>query len=396
MGKIKILYVHQISSIGGASFCLLSILKSLNRDEYEPVVLLKCNGPLVDELKKLEVQVYFLPELCAIPYNKSLFEIKTIIGYWNVLKGCKKFGQFLSYNQFDIVYLNNMMLYPYLKKIKASKSILHVREHWPLNEHVKQLTKAREVIGRYATRLIAINHYSAYMFDNCADKTDIVYDWIDFSDRYKPYPLDDIFGESMNGKKVYLFTGGTNWTKGPATVIETFTSCIKDENARLLILGVKPRKKETGIKTRIKQLLHLLGRKDPQAELQAMIAKDNRIKCLPGIYELKDIIEQSYCMLSFFAIPHANLALAESTILGTPVVAAETAESVEYSDGGRLAVLYPFGDKTAFSGAIDYLNNNYERLKSTIQKDKGVIEKLFSPERNIQVLNEVYKKAINS
>lgn len=121
MGKIKILYVHQISSIGGASFCLLSILKSLNRDEYEPVVLLKCNGPLVDELKKLEVQVYFLPELCAIPYNKSLFEIKTIIGYWNVLKGCKKFGQFLSYNQFDIVYLNNMMLYPYLKKSRHQK-----------------------------------------------------------------------------------------------------------------------------------------------------------------------------------------------------------------------------------------------------------------------------------
>lgn len=54
MGKIKILYVHQISSIGGASFCLLSILKSLNRDEYEPVVLLKCNGPLVDELKNLK------------------------------------------------------------------------------------------------------------------------------------------------------------------------------------------------------------------------------------------------------------------------------------------------------------------------------------------------------
>ena len=396
MDKKKILYVHQISSIGGGSFCLLSILKGLNRDEYEPVVLLKCNGPLVDELKKLEVQVYFLPELCAIPYNKSLFEIKTIIGYWNVLKGCKKFGQFLSYNQFDIVYLNNMMLYPYLKEIKASKSILHVREHWPLDEHVKQLARARKVVGRYATRVVAINHYSASMFDNCADRTDVVYDWIDFSNRYQPYPFDDIFGEPMNEKKVYLFTGGSNWTKGPATVVETFTSCIKDKNARLLILGMKPRKKETGLKARIKQILHLFGRKDPQAELQAMITKDSRIKCLPGIYELKDIIEQSYCMLSFFAIPHANLALAESTILGTPVVAAETAESIEYSDSGRLAVLYPFGDKAAFADAIDYLNNNYEKLKSNIQKNNKLIEDLFSPERNIMILNEVYKKTINS
>lgn len=396
MDMKKILYVHQVSSVGGASYCLLSIIKGLNREKYSPSVLLKGEGPLADEFRKLNVTVYIMPELCAIPYNKSLLEVKTWIGYAEVAKGCRKFERFLSNHDFDIVYLNNMMLYPYLKKIKDSKSIIHVREHWPLNEHKLQLCRAQKTVHEYATRVVAINNYSASMFPQSFDKTDIVYDWIDFKDRFKPYSFESIFGEPMEDKKVYLFTGGSNWTKGPETVVKTFTEQIKDKDARLLILGMKQRKTTGGIKGALKRILRVLGRKDPQSELNRMISADGRIRCLPGIYELKDIIEQSYCMLSYFAIPHANLALAESTILGTPVVAAKTSESLEYSEDGSLAVLYPFGDKAAFAEAIKYLNAHYTEIKSNILRGKSKVELLFNPERNIAVLDSIYDKTVNS
>ncbi len=37
----RILYVHHVSSVGGASFCLLNIIKGLDRQKYAPSVLLK-------------------------------------------------------------------------------------------------------------------------------------------------------------------------------------------------------------------------------------------------------------------------------------------------------------------------------------------------------------------
>lgn len=58
MKKI-VLFVHHVSSIGGASYCMLNILKVLDRNNYAPVVLLKNQGPLVDEIKKLGVKLSF-------------------------------------------------------------------------------------------------------------------------------------------------------------------------------------------------------------------------------------------------------------------------------------------------------------------------------------------------
>ena len=105
-----ILYVHQVSSVGGASFCLLNIIKSLDRQKYKPSVLLKGDGPLAEEIRKLDIEVYFLSSLCAIPYNKSLADWRTWLGYWHVQKACKQFATFLKKHHFDLVYLNNMML----------------------------------------------------------------------------------------------------------------------------------------------------------------------------------------------------------------------------------------------------------------------------------------------
>ena len=56
----RILYVHQVSSVGGASFCLLNIIKGLDRQKYAPSVLLKENGPLAEEFRKLGVTVFLL------------------------------------------------------------------------------------------------------------------------------------------------------------------------------------------------------------------------------------------------------------------------------------------------------------------------------------------------
>ena len=89
---------------------------------------------------------------------------------------------------------------------------MHVREHWPLDEHKKQLEWLRKIVYFNCDKLIAINHYSASIFPK--KDTTIVYDWIDMSNRYKPIPMNVIFGEDVTGKKILLYTGGLLWIKG--------------------------------------------------------------------------------------------------------------------------------------------------------------------------------------
>ena len=385
----NILYVHQVSSIGGASYCLLSLIKALDRSKYKPSVLLKTDGPLVKQLKALDVDIYMLPQLSAIPYNKSLYNWKTILGYWHVHQCRKSFRKFINEHDFDLVYLNNMMLYPYLKDI-SGKSIIHVREHWPLEEHKKQLARAKRYLEKYATRVVAINHYSASIFSECADKTDIVYDWIDMSCRHKEVSFNDIFGEDVTDKKVYLFTGGSNWTKGPRTVIETFIKEMKGDDKRLLVLGIKPLPQYSFAKRMLKNIFDFFGRKDSNKELHKMLHSDSRIKCISSFYEIADIIEKAYCNLSYFAIPHANLALAESIIMKTPCIAARTSESLEYSKEGKLAILFELGNKSAYQHAIKELDMQYELLKSRLEKDSHEVAEMFDSNINIERINRVY------
>ena len=47
----RILFVHHVSSIGGGSYCLLNLLKEVDQEKFQPVVLLQENGPLVSEIE---------------------------------------------------------------------------------------------------------------------------------------------------------------------------------------------------------------------------------------------------------------------------------------------------------------------------------------------------------
>jgi hypothetical protein len=205
----RILFMHQASTIGGGSYCLLNIINVINRKLFVPIVVLKSEGPLSDILRAEGVEVYIFPQMTGVPYNMPLCNLHSILSYLKAYKSIGAFKTLLNNTKADVLYLNNMMIYPYLRTAKecGCNTVLHVREHWPLDEHQVQFGWIKNAVYKYVDRLIAINHYSANMFPE--KKASIVYDWIDMKDRYRPIPMSEIFGEDMKGKKVLLYTGGT-------------------------------------------------------------------------------------------------------------------------------------------------------------------------------------------
>lgn len=384
----RILFVHHVSGVGGGSYCLLNLVKAIDRSLFEPVVLLKENGTLADEFSRLSVRVVFMKDLTELPYNESLFRLKSIQSYWRAFRSLNSFGRVLQEEKVDIVYLNNMMISPYLVPAKKNncQTVMHVREHWPLDEHRTQLGWIRRIAGKYCDKLIAINGYSASMFPGI--KATVIHDWIDMSQRQGHISVSDLFGEDMSGKKLFLFMGGIQRIKGAYEVMKTFCTKLTDPSYRLLVLGCTKELSGRGIVKRLKSTMCRLGIPPYEYKVKMLARNDPRVVCIPGVYDVKSIYEQSFCMLSYYTIPHANLSMAEAIVLGVPVIAADTEEAREYSLDGRMASLFPINSMDAFGRAIDEFVKDGEELRSALaSQDRAKVEELFSPDRNIALLN---------
>lgn len=395
--RIKILYVFHVSEIGGGSYCLLNILKHLDTKTFCPIVLLKNDGPLATELIKLGVSVYFEKSINTVLYNKSIFKINSISQICKLIFSMSKIKEWLINIKPNIVHLNTMMLYPYLVQasVLGIKSVLHVRENWPVNEHQLQLKFARWIIKKHANKIVAINKSSADIL-KLYDKTTIIHDYISFEGRDGHCDFEKLFSEDFRSLKVFSFLGGANWQKGALQVVETFTDHIKNNNVRLLIVGVNSKEVIfNGIRGKIKKLLSKIGYYRYNDKVKLIAQKDERIVFIPATYHVKSILEQSSCYISFFSIPHANLSMAEASCLGVPSIAANTPEAKEYSNNGESALLFKMNNKSDFKQKIlDFLNNESE---INIKARNGVenMKKLFSPEKNSLLLNDSYNELIS-
>lgn len=360
----KIVFVHQASSVGGGSYCLLNLLKAIDLNMFEPIALLKEEGPLIKEIKSLGIKVELMPEMDVAPYNTSFRRPGTWATYLSALFSRRALKNKLLELKPDILYLNNSMLYPYLQVAKhlGISTVIHVREHWPLDEHKVQLKWLQKNIRQYADVIVAINQYSATMVNSPGKNVYIIYDWIDFSNRYKEHDLNLVFGEDISQKKIFLYTGGMQPIKGCKEVLTVFTQ-IADKESRLLALGVDP----------------------SNNQIADIIRDDRRIACMPAVYEIKDILEKSYCVLSYFTIPHANLALAEAITLNVPAIAARTAESEEYSENGQLAFLFKMNSIQDFKDTIKNFEGKRKELKKRLECGSTDVALKFNKERNERV-----------
>ena len=383
--------MHQSSGVGGGSYCLLNMIRHLDRTRWEPVVALRGHGPLEEELHKLDVEVVLFPEMTGILYNHPM-NLKNIRNYLQVLRSLQPCRRLLQRERIQVLYLNNMMIAPYLKPAKETgcRTVLHVREHWPGDQHIKQLTWVRELVYGYCDKLVAINHYSAGIFPQMA--ATVVYDGIDMRARYQPLPMESVFGEDMTGKKVLLYTGGVSAIKGVDYILDTFTKDIKGQEYRLLMLGCE-NFLNTGWRHRVKCLLSHFGYRYIRRELQEKANADPRVRGVESVYEITDLIEQAHCFVSYFRMPHANLSMAESIILGTPCIAADTEEAREYSGDGRYACLVsPLNDRAAFSAQLQRFLSGIEAWKTAAQEGSEELAGMFDPEENARRLNAVLQE----
>jgi len=394
--KINILYVFHVSAIGGGSLCLLNLVKELDKELYNPIVLLKSYGPICEELEKVGATIFIEPLISTVPYNRSLLKFNTIKQILKVLISIKNLKNWIKRTEADIVHLNTMMMYPYAIPARQlnRKVIVHAREHWPANENVFQLKFAKRIIAKYADLVIAINKTSAAIID-LPDKTEIIYDWLDFKGRDNFIDFNTIFGQNFEKLKIFLFLGGISKIKGALQVVKVFHENMRGNDTRLLFVGCDSKQiLYTGWKGTIKKKLHFFNYFTYSDKVKQIIQKDDRIICIPSTNQVKSLFDQAYCTVVFPTIPHAIIPIAESIYLGKPIFSAETPEALEYSNQGKGAKLFKMNDEDEFTTGLIYMLNNKELINKNAQDNSEFIKKMFSKEKNSFKLNQLYSRIL--
>lgn len=395
--KTNILYIFQDSSIAGGPNCLLRLIEQLDKELFNPIILLKERGPLSIEIEKLGVPVFFEKWVSGLPYNKSLFKITSLALVFSMLFSLKKVKAWIRKTDADIVHLNTMIMYPYLLLVNrlGKKGVIHIREFWPKDEHQFQFRISKRIIQKYSDQIIAINESSAKMIGK-TPKVKVVYDWIDFENRNQSIDFESLFGADYKSLKIFTFLGGTNWIKGGLEVVEAFSNQTFSAETRLLLVGSD--KKELslfGMTGAIKKALAFFHYYRYSDKVIIAAKKNNKIVLIPSTNHIKSIIEQSYCLVSFFTAPHANLPLAEAGWLGIPAIAAETPEAKEYSNNGKAALLFKMRDQEDFENKIIFALENEELIKGNAMSGMTNIQKKFDSISNSNLIKDIYIKLIN-
>ena len=137
----RILYLHGITMIGGAETDLVSLIGGLNREDFHPYVACPPEGPLVEELKSLQVPICPL----ELPAWRKFTDIsKNPIAVGHLVRLIHK-------HRIDLVHVNDFWWNPIAwlaSKLTRRPCVVHIRQHiQPLKVKQYWLNKADMLIA---------------------------------------------------------------------------------------------------------------------------------------------------------------------------------------------------------------------------------------------------------
>jgi len=220
--KKKILFLHHASGIGGAPLSLLSIVKRIDRQKYNPKVLFLVKSEVENlfnqnnintrVLNNIKIFIHMEPKW----YNWYHFYyiLKHFIIWLYVAFYYSK--RILKEEKPEILHLNSLFLTDWVFGAKqlGIPVICHVRESLADGHFGVRKFLIRKILEKYVDKIIAISYYNSSKI-NLPFKTRVIYNFVDFNE------FDRNIGSKINQKKVVLYLGGHIIYKGFKVLVDS-------------------------------------------------------------------------------------------------------------------------------------------------------------------------------
>lgn len=376
MKKSNILFLHSSSDLYGSDRALLNLLSSLDRNRFEPHVLLPEVGPLHLDLRRMGI----VPRVIHLGVlRRKLFNPPGLILYLNSLFfGSLRIFLYIKQNRIRLVHTNTTAV---LSGAIAAK-LSGVPHLWHLREIIVRPRWFSELLSTFAflfsCRLLAVSgavrdHFVETSRWRRPGKVDVVYDGIN-PERFSPSESGNSFREEIgvsHGQMLVGMLGRINRWKGQEYFLDVAEEVLRSHPDAVFLMMGDPYRGEDFLLDRLKSRIKSKGldgrvilkgfRRDPRAVFSAI-----------DIYVHPSVLPEPF-----------GLVVAEAMAAGKPVVANDLGGVREIVVHGRTGFLVDPKDRRQMVEAIRRLAEEKElREKMGDAGRKRILESFRTEEFN--------------
>jgi glycosyltransferase involved in cell wall biosynthesis len=375
--KKKILFFHHSGNLGGAPKSLSYLIKELDKNIYDPFLVMIKNGPGEMLFRSLNIPV--IVETKIKPFWGSegsgmswkIF-IKNFLGYSSTYFRAKEIIKDINP---DIIHLNTTCFFPVAmaaKKINRKiKIISHVRE--PL------LKTFPGKILKYMNFFFVDQFVSISKFDESTIKHKenslVVYNAVDF-DEFNIEHKSKSFRDELQ--------------IGDDEILVTYLGRVIYQNGlKYLIDAAKLLKDDSKIKFAI------IGFTEEDEQYQNKIKKESygipNIIQVPFRKDTPNIIASSDIIVFPSVVPHFARSVIEAAAMGKPSIASNIGGPAELIVNGETGLFVPPKNSKALANAIKYLAEDEFLRFSMGQEAYELAKKKYDSKINAQKVFQVYE-----
>lgn len=386
----NILYLHAGAETYGADNVLYELLRNIDKTCINPIVILPCNGPLVDKLRSINifVRVIEYPIL-----RRKYFNIKGIVNYFReYYKRAKEILEFLSKNNIDIdlLHINTTAVLEgiYLKKKLKVPMIWHIHEIIVRPKFLSIILNS--IVTKKADVVVTVsnavkNHIEKIVLGKTKSYIEVIYNGVD-SDKYNPKVETKYIRQEFNIPEdavIVGMIGRVNAWKGQKDFLKAIEIILQqNDNVYGVLVGGVFDGEEWRI-DELKKIINGIKGKD------RIIFSDFRIDT-PSVHNLFDI----FVLPSTSPDPLPTVIL-ESMSTGKPIVAYRhggVCEMVKENHNGIFAVV---NDYNSLAEKILFLINNKKLRDEFSINSRNRAVKKFSIKSYVNNFSILYKNLLN-
>jgi glycosyltransferase involved in cell wall biosynthesis len=382
--KIKVLYINPTGDLYGASRVLLRVLTSLDRNNYEPFVVLPENGVLVDALKELNISVVVIPYLSVI--RRQVFRSWRIVNFLCLLfPSIIHLWWLIQRNHIDLVHTNSGVVFTPAISAWLSRvpHIWHLHEMF--SEEFPRLWRYfQNFILHFSDRVLCVSTPIAQQFST-QSKIQVLYNGIDLTE----FDLEST--ETTRWREKYCsdsdhlilvgIVGRISPRKGQDVLIKAVFQLKAEghDNIRLLIIGDAFAGNEYLV-DELRAFVNSQGLEDTVI-FTGFIKNPLFIMAALDILVLPSILPEAF--------PTVVL---EAMALKIPVIATNVGGTVEQIVDKETGILVSPGSPNAIAEAIKLVLTDFALRERLQEKGRKQIETQFSLQTMRSQLEATYQK----
>jgi len=370
----RILYVHGIEAIGGAERDLIALLKTLDRQKWEPHVVCPGTGLFGEQLRTIAVPTH---ALSLPPWRKPLavLQRRSAIG---------RLGAFVKQLDPAMIHVNDIWWVPHTVSAITS----HTPNPVPIVAHVRQEIEPAKVQRYQLHRVEAVIAISRQVEQSLiaggvsAKKVRTVYSGIDLSEKEPAH----------NDQAIRQMIGLPNGAVLLGTVANLFPRKGYEVMFRALPAIV-----------RAVPAVHyvIVGSDDHDyADRLTRLAQDLNIADRVHIVGFQDPVQPFLAALDLYVHPALmegfGIAVVEAMAMGKAVVATTTGGLPEVVAQGETGLLVPPGDAESLAATVVSLLEDKVRREQMGLRGKMRAQERFSLDASVRHMEQLYGEVLEA